>query len=60
MDIASQIGLKAKKKMHKNHANRDNEFENYKYMAFYNPGHRIWQPFLVSSLSIFDFLEPCR
>ena len=34
MEIASQIGIKAYNKMHKNQGNWDNEFENYKYMDF--------------------------
>ena len=35
MEIASQIGLKAQKKLHKNHSNRDSQFENYKYMLLF-------------------------
>ena len=52
---------KSPKKMHKNNGNRDNQFENYKYMfVFFNPGHRIQQPFLVRSQPILDFLEPSQ
>ena len=46
--------------MHKSHSNRVISFKSYKYMAFFLiPGHCIWQPFLVSSQPIFNFLEPC-
>jgi hypothetical protein len=34
MENASQIGLKAPKKLHKNHGNGDKYCENYKYMDF--------------------------
>ena len=33
INIASKISQKAQKKIHKNHGNRDNKFENYKFMA---------------------------
>ena len=56
MKVTRQSVLKTLKKMHKNHSDRDNQFENCKYMAFFdNSGYCTWQPLLVSSQPILDF-----
>ena len=44
--------------MHKNPGDRENLFENYKYMFFNHSEDRTRQPLLVSSQPILDFLEP--
>jgi hypothetical protein len=60
LENASQMGLKAQKKCIKTTEIGIICLKNYKYMAFFdNPGDRTWQPFLVSSQPILDFLEPC-
>ena len=60
MEIASQIGLKAPKDAQKNPMVIGIiSLKTTNVWVFYDSGDRIWQPFLVSSHPIFNFLEPC-
>ena len=58
MEIASQIGLKAPKRCIKTMVIGIISLKTTNKWFFDNPGHFIWQPFLVSSQPILDFLEP--
>ena len=59
MEIASQIGLKAPKRCIKTTVIEIISLKTTHVWLFDNPGDRTWQPFLVSSQPILDFLEPC-
>ena len=60
MEVDSQMSLKAQKRCIKTTVIGIISLKTTIICCFfYNPGHRIWQPFLISSKPILDFLEPC-
>ena len=59
INIASQIGLKDQKRCIKTTAIEIISWKTNIIWIFYISGDRPWQPLLVSSQPILDFLEPC-
>ena len=59
MENASQIGLKALKRCITTTVIGIISLKTKNIWLFYNRGQRTWQPFLVGSQPILDFLEPC-
>ena len=61
IEVASQISLKAQKRCIKTLVIWIISLKttNIYIYFFNNSGDRIWQPLLVSSQPILDFLEPC-